>query len=327
MNNRQRVLLIEKLLREYTDENHSITGREIERLLAEEHGISVYRSTIADDIAALIASGMDIKIERSIQKQYRYVGRIFDRAELKLMIDAVNAAKFITKGTSKNLVDKICTLAGPDRTDLERHGEVENRAKSGNKKLFLVIDAIHEAIERKRQISFLYFKYDVNKKQVLLHDSKPYLFNPFFLVWNGEYYYMVGSYVNHPETVASFRVDRIPAVPQILKYKALPAPKGFHPNQYLNSRIHMFGGPDQTSEMVTLICENSTVNGIIDRFGIEVDMAPVDEDHFKAKVSVIPTSVFYGWVFGFGGRVRIAGPEEVVGEYRQMIHKSWSEAQ
>lgn len=321
MNNRERLLRISQILQERSNEKHSITGREIADLLQKEYGTKASRNTIGGDITTLQKCGMDIAVVRGTQNHYAYVGRIFDQAELKLLIDAVKASRFITRSKSKELVQKIGRLAGPDKDQLARYTEVENRVKNGNKKLFLIIDAIHEAIGHHRQISFKYYRFDARKHKVFLHEGRPYLFNPFFLVWNGEYYYLLGSYGNHPDTVASFRIDRIDEVPEILETKRHPMPKGFNPEQFINGTIHMFGSAEQQAEWVELLCENKTANGIIDRFGLETEMKPCDAEHFRAKVLVVPTSVFYGWVFGFGGRVKILSPEKAIREFREMVEK------
>ncbi|MBO4873125.1 MAG: WYL domain-containing protein [Lachnospiraceae bacterium] len=321
MNNRERIIRIAELLKEKTDENHTISSSEILCALQAHDERKPDRGTVADDIKTLIACGMDIEIIRSTPNRYRYIGRDFDLAELKLLVDAVRSSRFITKSKSEELCRKISRLAGPAAETLSRHVEVENRTRNGNKKLFLVIDVIHQAIEKNKQISFLYFKYNENKEQVLIHNGKPYLFNPFFLVWTGEYYYMVGSYVNHPEGIGAYRVDRIPKVPVILEAKQLPKPASFDPNRYLNGIIHMFGGADLKPEEIQLLCDNSTANGIIDRFGLDTPMKIYDTEHFIATVSAAPTSVFYGWVFGFGGKVKILEPEIAVREYREMVKR------
>jgi hypothetical protein len=40
-------------------------------------------------------------------------------------------------------------------------------------------------------------------------------------------------------------------------------------------------------------------------------MVPEDSDHFFLSVGVAVSPQFYGWVFGLGTGVVIAGPEEV----------------
>ena len=69
---------------------------------------------------------------------------------------------------------------------------------------------------------------------------------------------------------------------------------------------------------VTLLCDASVMRYFIDYFGSEVDTEPVDEEHFRAKISVCPSPTFFGWVFGFGGNIRILGPEDVVEKYKEM---------
>ena len=71
----------------------------------------------------------------------------------------------------------------------------------------------------------------------------------------------------------------------------------------------MFGG-DETG--VTLEADNSMVNVIIDRFGKDIVISSVDEDHFRTTVNVSLSSQFLGWIMGLGGKVKITGPSEVV---------------
>ena len=77
----------------------------------------------------------------------------------------------------------------------------------------------------------------------------------------------------------------------------------------------MFDGEE---EMVTLECENPLMKVIIDRFGEEVDTERISQDKFLAKVSVSTSKTFYGWVFLFGGQIKIVGPDKVKKEYIDM---------
>ena len=58
---------------------------------------------------------------------------------------------------------------------------------------------------------------------------------------------------------------------------------------------------------------------IIDRFGEEVETQKIDEDHFvvKVRVSLIPN--FFGWLFGFGGKIELTFPPAAVERYKEMI--------
>ena len=51
----------------------------------------------------------------------------------------------------------------------------------------------------------------------------------------------------------------------------------------------------------------------------------VDETHFETDVAVAVNSVFFSWIFGFGGKVKIAGPEDVKQQYAEMVRAAASE--
>ena len=61
---------------------------------------------------------------------------------------------------------------------------------------------------------------------------------------------------------------------------------------------------------------------LIDRFGLDVETGEFSEDKFVAKVPVDLSPTFYGWVFQFGGGIRIMGPEEAVDAYLKMLDAS-----
>ena len=81
----------------------------------------------------------------------------------------------------------------------------------------------------------------------------------------------------------------------------------------------MFGG---TEENVTMHFSNHLTGVVIDRFGRDVMLLPVDEHHFSVSVKVEVSPQFFGWVCGLGEGVRIVSPAAVVeqmGEYVKEI--------
>lgn len=62
---------------------------------------------------------------------------------------------------------------------------------------------------------------------------------------------------------------------------------------------------------VELICDNSVMDSIIDRFGQDIETIINDETSFRITVNVATSHVFYSWVFGFEGLVKINAPIEV----------------
>lgn len=222
-----RPLYLGKILYERTDEEHFLSTNELIKILKEEYSISSHRQTIATEIELLKDYGMDIKCIRERQNNYHLVSREFDLAELKLIIDAVDACKFISGRESRKLSAKLSKLAGKTQAEeLKRNGNAEGRVRTTNEKTCLIIDIINKAINKRKKIAFRYYTYDRNKKKVLRHDGEYYIFSPYELIWDGDRYYMLGWSDRH-DAMRTFRVDRIYDEPKILPAKAVKKPAGF----------------------------------------------------------------------------------------------------
>lgn len=311
-----RLLYLAKIIYDCTDENHFLTTSQLIKKLETDYGISSHRTTIAADIAVLKQFGMDIQITKSSQNQYNLVSREFDDAELKTLIDAVETARFISKIKSKILADKLARLAGKNKaTDFRRNVSVERRIKTDNEMIFIVSDTVNEAINKHRKITFYYFEYTVNKEKRLRHGGYKYVVSPYKLVWNGEFYYLVGYCEKH-NAVSSFRIDRIASQPEILEESALPLPENFDLDKHLNTMFHMFSAK---REIVTLRCDNSVIGSVLDKFGINTQILNKTETTFDINVEVAITNIFFCWVFGFGGKVKIKSPENVKEKFKNML--------
>ena len=234
-----------------------------------------------------------------------------------MLIDAVESSKCITAAKSKELVEKLCTLTSESkRATLVRNVSCEGRIKPGNEKIYYIVDCINEAINQNKKISFYYFRYNVRKEKKLRHEGKPYVITPLHLVWNGDYYYMVGVY-DYQQRIGSFRVDRIAKCPEILNEDGTPAPEDFDIDEFINTTFRMFNSDHIEVE---LICDNSVMDSIIDRFGEDVVTYANDMTSFRAVVKVAVNHVFYSWIFGFGGKVKIKTPVKVKDEYIAMLN-------
>ncbi|MBQ5960312.1 MAG: WYL domain-containing protein [Firmicutes bacterium] len=356
-----RPLLLARILYERTDEDHYLTTADLMQILEEEYGIKTHRQTIPADVAVLRDFGMEIQEVMSSQKRYNVVSRSYDLAEIKLLIDAVQSSKFITKKKSEQLVEKLSRMAGRNQAEaLRRNISVEDRIKYDNESILLIIDGVNQAINERKKIAFQYFKYNVHKEQQLRNEGRPFVFSPHQLVWNGDFYYVVGVF-DDGEHVGIFRLDRFAARPDVLDEAADPFPADFDFNKYLQTSFRMFGTDHKTVE---LVCTNDVVDAILDKFGKDVEIEPIDEEtaagdeqakgaecletdrdgedaedaekgaessesagnadvpdegHFRVKVDVAVSNVFFSWVFGFGGKVSIAGPLDVKNEFKSFL--------
>lgn len=311
-----RTLTLAKILYERTDEDHSLSTQQLIDILENEYNIPTHRTTIPTDIAVLQNFGMDIQSVRTQQIHYNLLNREFDYAELKLLIDAVASSKFISKKKSEILTEKIAKLAGVNKAeDLKRNISVERRIKSDNEKVLFIIDAINEAITKGKKIRFQYCEYNAKKERKPRLNGYFYRISPYRLVWNGDFYYVVGCKDKY-ENISSYRIDRMAAAPEIMDEDVVPLPKGFDLDQYLNTMYHMFS---TERKKVKLICSNSVMDAIIDRFGEEVETYAFDMDNFRADVEVAVNDVFFAWIFGFKGSVQIKAPKDVKEGYIKMV--------
>ena len=305
-----------KILYEQTDEEHFLTTAQLVQILEERYGIKAHRQTIKAEIELLKQFGLEIEEVKSTQNRYNLFGRRFDVLELKLLIDAVESSKFITSGKSKELVEKISSLTSEHvAASLRRNVSCGGRIKPGNEGIYLIVDAINDAINANKKISFQYFRYNVRKEKKLKRNGEPYVITPLHLVWNGDCYYMVGVY-DYKQRLGSFGVDRIAKCPVILAEDGTPAPDGFNIDEYINTTFRMFNSPH---EEVELVCDNAVMDSIIDRFGEDVTTYANDMTSFRIVVNIAVSHVFYSWVFSFGGKVKIRGPENIKEEYAEML--------
>lgn len=303
---------------EETDPDHPLTTTQILNKLQDKYGMPAHRTTIGGDVEILKKFGLGIDVYRGSQVQYNLFDRTFDLAELKLLIDTVESSKFITKEKSDALVTKLGTLTSKNYSrDIKRNLYSEGRLKKENESIYLTIEAVNEAINLKRKISFQYFQYDVRKKRHLKNNGVPYKFSPYSLVWNGDYYYMVG-YSDKHKSIGSYRIDRVYRRPVILEEDIVPMPEDFDISEFSDGMFHMYNSERKT---VQLVCANETMDAILDKFGMDVATYAYDMESFKVEVNVAVSHVFFSWVFGFGGKVRIVGPEKIKHEYTDMVNK------
>lgn len=314
--NKSRILFLYMLLNEMSDEEHPLSTVEIIKLLKEKYNVSAHRTTLSRDIGVLEQCGVDVITINTTQNKYFIGSRLFEIPELKLLIDAVESSKFITEKKSKELVVKLSTLTSVNQAEkLKRNLCTVNRIKPGNEMVYYIVDAINDAINEKKKIAFQYLEYDVKKQQKPKNGGEKYIFSPYTLTWNGDYYYVVG-YSDKHKSVGAFRVDRIAKTPDILKDCAVPIPDDFNIVDFTKSVFGMYEGDHI---IVELKCDNSLMKTVIDRFGEDVSTKPYSMTAFKAIVEVSASPTFYGWVFGFGGKIEILSPKEMKAAYKEQV--------
>ena len=313
------ILYLRQILLEETDEEHILSAGDLAEKLSVRHGISVNRKTIYSDIERLRESGMKIGQKKGDRFGYYVEERDFTLPELKLLVDAVQASKFITVQKSEDLIRKLEKLTGKKNArDLQRQVFIYNRPKTENETIFASVDLIHTAIYGNRQITFTYCEWNLKKQLVPRKGGKVYRVSPWSLTWDDENYYLV-AYEEESGLIKHYRVDK-------MKDMALTGEdrlgrdlfENFDLAAFSMKTFGMFGGRDET---VSLYCERAMAGVMIDRFGQDIIMVPKGEGAFATHVLVSVSPQFYGWIAGLGGQVRILGPERVRNEFRDYLDR------
>lgn len=318
-NQKLKIVYLMKILLEKTDETHSITMPEIISYL-KNYGISAERKSIYSDIENLRLFGMDIIGEQRERTFYYHVGsRQFELAELKLLVDSVQSAKFITAKKSNELIKKIEGFASKyEASQLQRQVYVAERIKTMNESIYYNVDKIHTAIGANSKITFQYFQWDVHKKMVMRKDGALYEVSPWALSWDDENYYLI-AFDSNEDKIKHFRVDKMLHIDvKNEQREGKEKFKEFNMAVYARKTFGMFGGEEQK---VKLLCENSFAGVMIDRFGKDVFLVPTDETHFTVNVNVAVSRQFLAWVIALGEGVKIVEPESVVRQMREEVER------
>lgn len=319
-NQKLKLLYILKILMEKTDETHCMPAQEIIAQLAS-YGISAERKSIYDDIECLISFGYDIVNVKSRKGGGYYLAdREFELPELKLLVDAVQASRFITQKKSRELIAKIEKLAGPyEGKQLQRQVFVAGRVKTENESIYYNVDRIHRAIQNNFPVTFTYSTWNIKKELQPKREGKKYQASPWALTWQDENYYLI-AYDDEEEKIKHYRVDKMSRITELSdeKRKGVEAFQKFDIAQYTNMTFGMFGGEMET---VTLKLPESMIGIILDRFGREIDVRKLENERVSVRIKAALSGQFYGWLTGLGSQVSILAPEYVRKEYVQFIEK------
>ena len=241
------LLLLQRYLYEHTDDQHPASVADI-LAFWQEHGIQAGRKSVYSAIEVLQNSGMDIVCVKSTQNRYFVGERLFELPELKLLVDAVESSHFITAKKSERLIEKLGKLTSESHArQLDRHIYMDGTAKPENECIYYSVDEIHNAIQKKRQITFQYYEYTPQKEKILKHNGYRYQFSPYALIWSRDCYYAVGWSEKHGK-IAQFRVDRMTAV-EPLEHTAVQTPD-FDPAEYVRKVFGMY--PDNLCNIAYL---------------------------------------------------------------------------
>lgn len=305
-----KILYVLEILKKYSDEAHPLTAEAIcERLEAE--GISAERKSIYSDISALCEYGFDI-IKSSSPKGWFLGEREFEEPEIFLLSDAVRSAKFISPNKSKKLIDKLDSFMSCHHSENNRKVYFSFETKSANEEIFYNIDAISEAINENKKISFGYVVRALSDDREIESVYKKMKISPYALVWQDDHYYVLGNYEKY-DNVIQLRLDRMHAVEKVNERvrhfsEVTPYTDYFNTADYTEKLFNMHSG--ELCE-IELRCNKNIIEQIADRFGEGIFIKKVTDTEFSFSVTAAISEALVTWIINYGENIKVIAPIEL----------------
>ncbi|MBR3678942.1 MAG: WYL domain-containing protein [Oscillospiraceae bacterium] len=308
-NQKIKLLRIMEFLRAESTEGKPVSTSQIISYLNSIH-ISCERRTLYKDMDMLIESGANIvKTELGRENAY-YMNEVsFSLAEVKTLIDAVQAANFIPADKTADLVEKLLSYAGVRRSEIVRDNIIFfNNHKHSNQDIYENIEQIELAIRKKKQVSFYYFDLDEKRNRVYRKEKKRYITDPVALVFSEDNYYLV-AYSQKYQNAVNYRVDRMDTVEveeEPICEEALI--KKRKTETYTEQVFKMYNGE---AGLVTMEFAPDKLGVIYDKFGENIEVRHADKGWLKIKVTVQISPTFWGWIYQLGDQIKIVSPKGV----------------
>ncbi len=306
---RLRLLYLQDVFTRYSDESNVFGAEDLCEILLKKYNIQAERKTIYSDIDALREYGFDIVNVRTPVRGYYLKNRRFEMAELRLLLDAVSAARFISHEQTQALTKKICSsLSESQETLLKEQVYVNSMSKGVNDDVYETISVLNKAIQQGVQVEYNYSKRQLKERYVIRESHKSRV-SPYALIWSNDNYYLV---CNNPKynNLMHVRLDRISGI----EITSIPArhfsqvcdyEESFDATDYANRLFNMFSGEKSG---IVLRCVNEIIDEILDRFGEKVSVRIDGEGHFVVKATVELSDGLVSWIMQYGELIQVQKP-------------------
>lgn len=313
-----KTLYIFKFLNDYSDETNPLSSVELINML-DEKGIKCERKSIYADIKMLNNIGFDIVTTLSPKRGFFMATRDFELPEVRLLIDAVSSAGFITPKKTESLVRKLESLVSNNQAkELVSQVYVDSNTKCNNEEIYYIIDKLHEAIMSCHKVKFIYSRRNIDIEHKKSFTEKTFTVSPYALLWKEDHYYLVCNNDKY-DNVMNLRLDRMKKlcildeisrpVNEVTEYE-----KTFDVADYSSKMFNMFSG---SADKVRIVCELELREQIMDRFGAKVPLTAYDSKHFETTVEAAVSDGFITWIMGFGNKIKVLEPESLAKQIKE----------
>lgn len=319
-----KIIFVLEMLKK-TDELHPVNSTQIidelkkKGLHAERKSIGKYVKILSEEM------GYDIFLSENKNLGWYMTGQEFEEYELKMLVDAVNSAKFLTPKKTKELRNKLLNLAtGEGRRVISAGMVTEDSLKLADGQFDLKFDTIMRAIADHKQIQFQYQELVANGHKVDRKNGEKYIVSPYYLgVWGHEYFVVANT--KPYDNVSFYRVEMMKNVTtlkeaarsmaEITELKDIGR-RGRSFGDFIKENINLWNGP---VKRVHLSGENSVQREIFKKFGKDISIRAKGDNRFLAGIEVADSRGFYEWLAQFGNRMRIEEPAECIQGFKQFL--------
>ena len=312
-----KTLLVYKYLKGYSDDENPLSTTELIELLKKD-GIKCERKSIYADVQTLNDIGFDIISTKSPKRGFFMGKRKFELPEIRLLIDAVSSAGFITPNKTKDLVEKLETLVSVNQAkELYSQVYIDSDTKCDNEEIYYVIDFLHEAIINKHKVKFSYKRRTIDKANRKNYTEKRFTVSPYALIWKNDHYYLVCNNEKY-DNLMNLRLDRIRKISNIDEpvrdvSEVSEYEDAFNVADYSSQMFNMFSGEKIKA---TLVCDLDIREEIMDRFGAKIPLKAVDMDHFETTINAAFSDGLVSWIMSFGDKIKVVEPGNLADEVR-----------
>ncbi|MBR0417649.1 MAG: WYL domain-containing protein [Erysipelotrichaceae bacterium] len=285
---KQSNMLLLDILKKYSDENHILSTKDLQRLLETQYGVNLERRTIYSNLEILRQAGYKISDVADNGKGYFLEERQFDKGEVLLLCNAIHASHFISQKQSKKLIDTLLdTQSRYDAKEFTDKVYMPNPQKTSNKELMYNVEIVSEAIRENRTLRFTYLKYNRDRK-LEPRREEPYIVEPRYIVYADSKAYMISTSPKH-ENFTHYRLDKISDA-TVEKEKSRPLPKTVDAYEYARNKLFMYSGEMET---VSFRCHERIMDQMVDIFGPEMSAFSDGSEYFVLNVKTSHTGALY----------------------------------
>lgn len=315
--NQDRLLLLQRILFEETDEDHQLSILElIDKIRFHLPDMKLDPRTIRSDLETLERNGVDIIRNKGKFGKilYSYQSRLFETYQLRLLVDAILSGKFMDEVEKKSMIQRLKTLTSKPiaKTLPEPIPTIGQIGTVDYQRVQFAIDCIHRAISKKRILRYQYGRYNMDKEFVYSREGAIYEVEPYALIWKNDYYYLIARYLETDE-LRHYRLDRMMNVEMTdIQFRR----ETFDLNSYVDKSFHMFAGEEIR---IKIEFDESLINVVLDRFGLDADIKKVNDELFVYKGKAKLSDGLINWILTWGNKAKVLEPDYLIDEIKGKI--------